>query len=135
LEDQSRGAHVNDPNGQSNPTWIFRTVSYFENKYQQRRAKKKQENPADRSARRIASATVWIALFTIVAVAVGVSQFIIFRGQLKVMDDQLTEMRSTGLQTDEIIKANKKAGRCCYDFRRCSKDQCFCCGKICSSSD
>ena len=67
-----------------------------------------EETPQDRAASRTANATIWIAIFTVVAVLVGISQFIVFRRQLDVMQGQLTEMISTGKQADLLIEANTR---------------------------
>lgn len=46
-------------------------ISYIKRKFRERKAEKKDENPADKAARRTANATVWIAAFTIVLAVVG----------------------------------------------------------------
>jgi hypothetical protein len=45
LDNQNGAATANSEGEPQKPTWIFRAVSYFERKYQERRAKKKQESP------------------------------------------------------------------------------------------
>jgi hypothetical protein len=64
----------------------------------ERRAKKNQEGAADRAARKTATATVFIAIFTFATVAVGVSQFFVFKWQLG-------EMQRAGKQTDHVVAA------------------------------
>jgi uncharacterized protein YoxC len=89
------------------PSWregrIQRIKDYFHN----RRSAKNQETSQDRASRRTANATVAIAFLTVAVVVVGGLQYLIFKGQLKVMADQLEEMRGTGKQTDELISENK----------------------------
>ena len=51
--------------------WGTRLVGYVKRKVHERRAKKQHEEPADRAARRTASATVWIAIFTVILALVG----------------------------------------------------------------
>jgi hypothetical protein len=60
-------------------------VWYIKSKAQERHAKKEQETPADRAARRTANATRWIGLFTLALTAVAIQQFRIVNRQLDVM--------------------------------------------------
>ena len=48
------------------------------------------------------------ALATIAIAALTYFVAVYANGQLKVLSDQLTEMRGTGLQTDKIIETNNK---------------------------
>jgi hypothetical protein len=80
--------------------WILRDAHAFD--------AIESESPQDRSSRRTASATIWIAMLSVATVVVGGLQYLTFNSQLKVMADQLEEMKGTGRQTDELIAANKK---------------------------
>lgn len=85
-----------------------RGIQKIKRYFQERAAAKKLESPQDRASRRTATATVAIAFLTLAVVVVGGLQYLIFKGQLKVMADQLIEMRGTGTQTDALIETNKK---------------------------
>jgi hypothetical protein len=76
--------------------------------FQKRRARKKNETPQDRAARRTAAATWWIAAFTFVAVGVGISQAIIANRTLVAISGQLTEMQSSSAQVERSITASNR---------------------------
>jgi hypothetical protein len=67
--------------------WGSRLIGYVKRKYHQRRAKKKHESPADRAARRTASATIWMAVFTVVLATVSGLTLLILKRQLQEMHD------------------------------------------------
>jgi hypothetical protein len=85
----------------------MRRIQEIERYFHDRRTAKKQENPQDRASRRTANATVFIAILTLAVAFIGGLQYLIFKAQLKVMADQLVEMKGTGTQTDTLIEANK----------------------------
>jgi hypothetical protein len=58
----------------------------------------------------VTSSEILMVVFTAVIAVTGVIGAIIFGGQLSVMQGQLTEMQSTGKQTDQLIEANKSLG-------------------------
>jgi hypothetical protein len=91
------------------PSWIVWSIEKVKRSLHERRIKKKNESPQDRASRRTASATVAIAILTFVGGAVGGLQYLIFKGQLRIMADQLAEMRSTGTQTDALIIEAKRS--------------------------
>jgi hypothetical protein len=66
----------------------------------------KEEDSQDRATKRTANATVCIAIFTVVAAFVGISQFIVLRGQLNVMQRQLTEMQSPSADRPYLFVAH-----------------------------
>jgi hypothetical protein len=76
----------------------MRFIGYIKRKVQERRAKKQQETPTEKAARRTAVATVWIAFFTFVSIAVS-------GGTLWVLKRQLTEIRGTGSDTHTLAQA------------------------------
>jgi hypothetical protein len=108
LPNHERGDDTKYPSTNKKPNWIFRSVSRIKHHFQQRHAAKKQEDPQDRASRRTANATVAVAFLTVAVIVVGVLQYLIFKAQLKVMADQLIEMKGTGTQTDKIIDAAVK---------------------------
>jgi hypothetical protein len=108
LTNQETGDAPRPPTAQSQPNRVTRCVQKIERYFHNRRAAKKQENSQDRASRRTANATVWIAALTFAVVLIGGLQYLIFKGQLKVMADQLVEMKGTGTQTDTLIETNKQ---------------------------
>jgi hypothetical protein len=108
LTNQEIGNGPSPPADQSQSNWIVFRIQKIERYFRDRHAATKEESPQDRASRRTANATVWIAALTLVVVFVGGLQYLIFRAQLKVMADQLIEMKGTGVQTDSLIEANKK---------------------------
>jgi len=54
------------------PHWRIRLVSYIKRKVHERRTKKEKESPADKAARVTASATRWMAIFTVVLAIVAI---------------------------------------------------------------
>jgi hypothetical protein len=82
-----------------------RLVRYVKRKMSQRKAKKQDEAPVDKAARITASATRWIAIFTLVSVSVNVGMFFVLRRQLK-------EMHDSGVDTHTLAQAaNTEAGK------------------------
>jgi hypothetical protein len=107
LTDQDSGDASNSPPAQTQSNWVMRRIQEIERYFHDRRTAKKQENPQDRASRRTANATVFIAILTLAVAFIGGLQYLIFKAQLKVMADQLVEMKGTGTQTDTLIEANK----------------------------
>lgn len=69
--------------------WWLRLVTNIKRCAHEKKAKKKNEYPSDRAARRTTNATIWIAVFTVALVCVSGLQFY--------------EMHSAGAQTDKLI--------------------------------
>jgi uncharacterized protein YoxC len=107
LIDQEPSDTTNPPATPAQPSLVVGRVQQIKHYFQGRRPAKKEESAQDRASRRTANATVAIAFLTIAVVVVGGLQYLIFKSQLKVMADQLEEMRGTGKQTDELISENK----------------------------
>lgn len=107
MTDQQHGDGPNPPTNKPQSHWIAWTIQKVKRYLHDRSAAKKQEDPQDRASRRTANATVFIAILTVAVVLVGGLQYLIFKAQLKVMADQLVEMKGTGKQTDDLIGANK----------------------------
>jgi hypothetical protein len=61
--------------GEVQSSWIYRRVDHVRNKCRDRRTKKANETAQDRFARRLANATVCMALFTAAVVVVGILQY------------------------------------------------------------
>jgi hypothetical protein len=66
-------------------------IAKIKSKFHKRRAEREEESAQDRSSRRTASATIWIAIFAVIAALVGISQAIIGNRQLSAMQGQLNE--------------------------------------------
>ncbi|MGB6483184.1 MAG: hypothetical protein WBE86_06825 [Candidatus Acidiferrales bacterium] len=75
----------NTPILKSSSGWWTRFISNIKRKMEERAAKKKQEAPADKAARRTANATVCMAIFTIVLAVVSGGTLCILNRQLNVM--------------------------------------------------
>lgn len=98
------------------PWGIAKIKSYL----QKRRAEKQKESPQDRSSRRTASATVWIAFFALIAALVGVSQAIIANRQLNALKAQIDAMQADqrpwiSLSADLVEPLNYSAVKGVYD--------------------
>jgi hypothetical protein len=66
---------------QPNTSWGTRFIGYVKGKLKEKEAKRKNENPTDRAARRTADATYWIAAFTIIlAITSGVTLYEVIAG-------------------------------------------------------
>ncbi|HUZ33537.1 MAG TPA: hypothetical protein VMV19_15755 [Xanthobacteraceae bacterium] len=92
MSDQRSSAHASPP---SKPpiVWLWSwCVAKIKRTFHERRTKKENESSQDRSSRRTATATVWIAIFAVVAAIVGVSQAIVGNRQLIAMQGQLDTM-------------------------------------------
>lgn len=85
----AKSNHFNEISEKPRRTWWGGPISYVKRKAQDRKAKKKQETPTDKAARRTATATFWIAGFTFVLAAVSYFQW--------------RELQSSGRQTDQLI--------------------------------
>jgi hypothetical protein len=108
LTDQETGNAPEPPAAQPQPNWFIRSGQNIERYFHDRAATRRIESPQDRASRRTANATVAVAFLTVAAVVVGGLQYLIFKGQLKVMADQLQEMKGTGKQTDDLISENRR---------------------------
>jgi hypothetical protein len=62
-----------------------RVVGYMKRKAAKRRTKHQQETAADKVARKTATATIWIAVFSFLLAGAASYQFIILNSQLNVM--------------------------------------------------
>lgn len=77
--------------------WV-RFVGYIKRKVNERKAKKQNETPTDKAARRTAVATIWMAIFTFVLAST--SGFTIW-----ILKNQLTEMHEGGIDTHVLAEA------------------------------
>jgi hypothetical protein len=87
MENTDKSDNTSPPIQQSRDWWWVRFVRYAKRKINERAAKRQKETPTDRTARVTANATVWIAVFTFVSVAVSVGTFLILRSQLRELHD------------------------------------------------
>ena len=93
MGDQQAGADTNPP---SEPPIIPLgpwCIAKIKRKLHERRTKREKENSQDRFTRRLANATVWIAILTFVVAGIGILQYFTSKGQLGVMQGQLDEMQ------------------------------------------
>lgn len=90
MSETNGGARIT-PNGETRGRhWWTRFVCYVKRATKERKSKKKQENSADRAAKKTADATVWIAAFTIILAIVSSLQW--------------WELQSSSAQTDRMIR-------------------------------
>lgn len=75
MNNASSGQKSKPPTKKANRNWGTRLITYAKRKTQERRTKKQQEVPSDRAARRTATATYWIAGFTIILAVVSYLQW------------------------------------------------------------
>jgi hypothetical protein len=75
------------------PLWPW-CIAKIKRYFHKRRAQRGQEKAEERSSRVTATATVWIAVFAVVAAGAAISQAIIGHGQLTAIQGQLDEMRT-----------------------------------------
>jgi hypothetical protein len=67
----------------------------------QRKRKKEEEAPTDRAARLTATATIWMAIFTLLLILVG-------GGTYWILKNQLREMHEGGIDTQNLARAAQK---------------------------
>jgi hypothetical protein len=110
LDDRKTSEPHNPPPPQTQPNWIVRRVQEIKGYLQERRAKKKKQNPVDRAATSTARATWAIAVLTAVTIGVGWSQYRIFDRQLTVMQGQLDEMKQSFAPDRAYVFSSKFEG-------------------------
>jgi hypothetical protein len=71
VENADSRQSPDSPIAQPRQQWRARLIGYVKRYLHERKSKKETESPADRAARRTATATVWIAVFTVVLAIVG----------------------------------------------------------------
>jgi hypothetical protein len=81
---------------------------YIGNKLEERRARREQETPADRAARVTATATAWMAVFTVLLALLNGVTVVILRNQLK-------EMHEGGVDTHALAQASSNAADAAAD--------------------
>jgi hypothetical protein len=96
LRNAGSSAQTHKPAKKPIRPWWRRFIDYIKRNVHERRTKRANEKPEERSARLTAKATIWMAVFTVVLAAVS-------GGTLWVLKKQLAEMQSTGEQTDQMI--------------------------------
>ena len=108
MSNHKGGNATKPPKGITQPVWILRRLKKIQRPLQRGRAKDDKHDSVEHAANSTAWATWAIAFLTFVTIGVGISQYITFNRQLTVMQSQLDEMRSSGKQTDEAIKATNR---------------------------
>ena len=88
----------------------------------ERGAKKEQETAPDKAARITASATRWIAIFTLVSVLVNAGMFLVLRRQLREMHDSGVDTHTLAGATKVSADAAKKAAGIADDTLNSSKE-------------
>jgi hypothetical protein len=94
LGDQEGGESAGAPRNRPIIPLLPWCVAKIKIKLYERRSKREKETSQDRSSRRTANATIWIAIFAVVAALVGISQAIISNRQLTAMQGQLDAMEA-----------------------------------------
>jgi hypothetical protein len=110
LDNTEKRDSVDRPTDKLNDSWWARFVFYLERKMSGRAAKRREETAVDRAARITASATFWIAIFTLVSLLVSVGTFLILKGQLKEMHDSGTDTHDLAVAAgQQAIAANTQS--------------------------
>lgn len=81
-----------------------RLIGYIKRKVKDRRAKKQRESTAEKAARRTAWATVWIAFFTFVSIAVSSGTLWILKLQVKEIHDSSSDTHALAQAADTQAK-------------------------------
>ncbi len=108
MEHKDEGPGTGSQIAQFSRAWRAWLIGYIKSKFQQRKAKRENETPTDRAARVTASATVWIAFFTVVSASVGIFTFCVLRNQLQ-------EMHQSGIDTHALAGAASDAANAASD--------------------
>jgi hypothetical protein len=80
------------------PRWWAWSIGAVKRKVHERRKKIEQESVTDRATRRTTTATIWMAIFTVVLAVVSFSTLLVLR-------KQLVEMQSGGVDTKKLATA------------------------------
>ena len=105
MDDQEGAQSATTPSERPKPNWVMWGVSAFKSYRHKRRTDKAHESTGDRASRVTARSTRLIAVLTLVLAGAALLQYRIFVNQLNVMQGQLEEMKSSGIQTDKLVKA------------------------------
>ena len=98
LNDTDNGADAERQMERLFRRWWRQLNSYVTRKKKERRAKKLAENVADLAARRTALATVWIAIFTFVSIAVSGGTLLVLKGQLREIHESSSDTHTLAEQ-------------------------------------
>jgi len=71
MKDSDTGSKSSSPRKGAHKHGWSRVVAKVKRELHERKTRKKDESPADRAAKRTATATVWIAVFTVILACVG----------------------------------------------------------------
>jgi hypothetical protein len=82
-----QGQERHEHREQKGRPWYTRLVRYVNRKRYQRKRKKEEEAPTDRAARLTATATIWMAIFTLLLILVGGGTYWILKNQLREMHE------------------------------------------------
>lgn len=98
MEDAGKGTQAqNEMNASGNNRWA-QLIRSLKGRLQKSKTDKENESHADRAARRTATATIWMAFFTIILSVVSI-------GTLLVLKKQLGEMHDGGVDTHNLAKS------------------------------
>jgi hypothetical protein len=95
MENRGKPTKTKAPIAQPGDNWWIRLISYMKRKMDEGAAKKKNETAVDRAARVTAKATVWIAFFTFVSIAISTVTLLILKGQLTEMHEGGVDIHTT----------------------------------------
>src|SRR5208283_1394810 len=85
-------------------------VSYLRSRYGQWKVKRDQESAQDLASRRTADATIWIALFTLASVGVGLFQWAVLSGTLAEMRNEQRPWVYADLAVGGQVYQNQSGG-------------------------
>jgi hypothetical protein len=86
------------------------------NWWTRRRIKRQTEGAADRAARRTATATVWLAVFTVILAFVGMGTFWLLWNQLREMHEGGIDTHALATATERAEKAARASAQASSDF-------------------
>jgi hypothetical protein len=94
LDNQVSAGNYEKASEPAKPSRLSRAIENIKGYFEKSRAEKQKKGPEDRAATSTARATWAIAFLTLATIGVGISQYVIFDHQLKVMQGQLDVMHA-----------------------------------------
>ena len=122
MTDEDERPNPNPPIQASRNNGWFRFVGYVKRKRYERAAKKKNETPTDKAARRTATATVWMAIFTLVLAATSGLTIWILKNQLREMHEGGIDTHALAIAADKTEKSAEKSAQAARDFADTAHD-------------
>ena len=114
MPDAQNGRKANTPiKAPSARRGWTRFVSNVKSEMHKRRAKEQEESSMDRAARRTATATIWMAVFTVILAATSI-------GTAWILKNQLGEMHEGGIDTHNLATAADRIDDAADSFSKSS---------------